>query len=58
MSNINTMYKVKFVDQEGNKRTIFIAETQAWLNFGNFSGLGKFSKLKISKVPDQENLSK
>ena len=52
------MYKVKFVDQEGNKRTIFIAETQAWLNFGNFSGLGKFSKLKISKVPDQENLSK
>ena len=58
MSNINTMYKVKFVDQEGNKRTVYINERQAWLNFGNFAGMGKFSKLKISQVPDQEDLVK
>ena len=52
------MYKVKFVDQEGNKRTMIIPESQAWLNFGNFAGMGKFTKLKISKVPDQEDLVK
>ena len=52
------MYKVKFVDQEGKKQTVFIAETQTWLNFGNFSGMGKFTKLKISQVPDQEDLVK
>ncbi len=52
------MYKVKFVDQEGNKQTIFIPEGQAWLTFGNFSGMGKFSKLKISQVPIQKNLVK
>ena len=50
------MYKVKFVHQKGNKQTVFIVETQAWLNFGNFSGIGKFTKLKICQVPDQENL--
>ncbi len=55
---INTMYKVKFVDQEGNKKTVFIPEGQAWLNFGNFAGMGQFSKLKISKVSDQEDLVK
>jgi hypothetical protein len=52
------MYKVKFVDQDGNKKTILIPEGQAWLSFGNFAGLGKFSKLKISQVPDQDNLVK
>jgi len=52
------MYKVKFVDQEGNKRTVYINERQAWLNFGNFAGMGKFFKLKISQVPDQKNLVK
>lgn len=52
------MYKVKFVDQEGNKRIVYINEHQAWLNFGNFSGMGKFTKLKISQVPDQEDLVK
>lgn len=52
------MYKVKFVDQEGNKRTVYISERQAWLNFGNFAGMGKFFKLKISQVPDQKNLVK
>lgn len=50
------MYKIKFIDQKGNKSVVFIEESQTWLNFGNFSGMGKFSKLKISKVPDQENL--
>lgn len=52
------MYKVKFVDQEGNKRTMIIPESQAWLNFGNFAGMGKFSKLKISQVDDQKDLVK
>jgi len=50
------MYKIKFIDQKGKKSVIFIKESQAWLNFGNFSGMGKFTKLKISYVPDKEDL--
>lgn len=44
------MYKVKFVDSEGKKQKVIIPETQMWLNFGNFAGMGKFSKLTIKKV--------
>lgn len=44
------MYKVKFVDSEGKKRKVIIPEAQMWLNFGNFAGMGKFSKLTIKKV--------
>jgi len=55
-NNINTMYKIKFIDQKGKKSLIYIKESQAWLNFGNFSGMGKFTKLKISQVPDKEDL--
>ena len=50
------MYKIKFIDQKGKKSVIYIKESQACLNFGNFSGMGKFTKLKISHVPDKEDL--
>jgi hypothetical protein len=50
------MYKVKFVDPQGKKQTIIMDERQVWITFGNFSGMGKFSKLKISQITDENNL--
>lgn len=45
-----TMYKIKFVDSEGKKQKLIIPEARMWLSFGNFAGMGKFSKLTIKKV--------
>lgn len=44
------MYKVKFVDSKGKKQKVIIPEAQMWLSFGNFAGMGKFSKVTIKKV--------
>jgi hypothetical protein len=46
------MYKIKFVDEKGKKREVVLPENKMWLTFGNFSGMGKFSKIKIKKLEE------
>ena len=46
------MYKITFVDEAGKKRKVIIPESSMWLSFGNFSGMGKFTKIKIKKLEE------
>jgi hypothetical protein len=49
------MYQVKFTDEEGKQRVFLVNDSQMWLAKENFSGMGKFQKLKIKKVVEQTN---
>lgn len=42
--------KVSFTDMEGNKTKFITTPDRLWLTFGNFSGMGKFKKLKIVEI--------
>lgn len=44
-----TKYRITLVDEQGKKRTLTMDENM-WLTRENFSGLGKFQKLKIKKI--------
>lgn len=46
------MYQVKFTNEQGKQQVFRINESQMWLNHENFSGLGKFKKLKIKKIEE------
>jgi hypothetical protein len=49
------MYQVKFTDEEGKQRVFLVNESQMWIAHENFSGMGKFKKLKIKKVIEETN---
>jgi hypothetical protein len=49
------MYQVKFTDEQGKQREFLVNESQMWLTHENFSGMGKFQKLKIKKVIEEKN---
>lgn len=46
-----TKFRVTLVDEQGIKRTLIMNENM-WMTRGNFSGLGKFQKLKIKKIEE------
>ena len=41
------MYQVKFTDEQGKQQVFVVNDSQIWLTRENFSGMGKFKKLKI-----------
>jgi hypothetical protein len=47
-----TKYRVTLVDEQGIKRT-FIMNENMWMTRENFSGMGKFQKLKIKKIEEK-----
>jgi hypothetical protein len=46
------MYQVKFTNEQGKQQVFLVNESQMWLAHENFSGMGKFKKLKIKKVEE------
>ena len=44
------MYQVKFTNEQGKQQVFIVNESQMWLTHENFSGMGKFKKLKIKKI--------
>ena len=48
------MYQVKFTDEQGKQKVFEVNESQMCLAHENFSGMGKFQKLKIKKLIDSE----
>jgi hypothetical protein len=49
-------YKVVFTGEDGQKREYLLPPQGMWLNFGNFSGMGQFKKLKIKEVDDEDTI--
>jgi hypothetical protein len=46
------MYQVKFTDEQGKQQVFVVNDSQMWLTRENFSGMGKFKKLKIKKLEE------